>query len=289
MFITLIYVSVFFFHCRENTQLRMHRDLQLFLLLTLMAAHCTSNEIRWDHSVDLDENFRLLWRVKVPDIIFELQVRTHGYIGFGFTRSEYIYGADMVIGWVDKHTFFQVSFQITFFVWKVRKLLRIGEKFMINESGGNDKESCDNLETRQDNLATFMKSLSRRINFLFLPQIRFLLNRFTEIVTEQIFDFMLSRIYSKSIERLLQMFEVEKLFWLSGERGLGDTQSKSFFKCIYKLLFVCFCCSFCAETAVAIMDNGCKTMKVISRIFVLKNRKQTKMNTKRGRNWKRER
>ena len=38
---------------------------------------------------------------------------------------------------------------------------------------------------------------------------------------EQIFDFMLSRIYSQSIERLLQMFEVEKLFWLSGERGFG--------------------------------------------------------------------
>jgi DOMON domain len=83
----------------------------VLLLLTLMTAQSTSNEIRWDHSVDLDENFRLLWRVKDPDIIFELQVRTHGYIGFGFTRSEYIYGADMIIGWVDdKHTFFQVSF-----------------------------------------------------------------------------------------------------------------------------------------------------------------------------------
>jgi hypothetical protein len=82
----------------------------LLLLMTLMAVHCTSNEIQWDHSVDLDENFRLLWRVKVPDIIIELQVRTHGYVGFGFTRSEYIYGADMVIAWVDnKHTFFKVS------------------------------------------------------------------------------------------------------------------------------------------------------------------------------------
>lgn len=87
----------------------------LLLLLTLMTAQSTSNEIRWDDSVDLDENFRLLWRVKDPDIIIELQVRTHGYIGFGFTRSEYIYGADMVIGWVDKHTFFQVSLE-TFFV-----------------------------------------------------------------------------------------------------------------------------------------------------------------------------
>lgn len=86
----------------------------LLLLVSLMTTNCSSNEVRWDHSVDLDENFRLLWRVKEPDIIIEVQVKTHGYVGFGFTRSEYIYGADMVIGWVDKHTFFQVSCKIFF-------------------------------------------------------------------------------------------------------------------------------------------------------------------------------
>jgi hypothetical protein len=142
-------------------------NLYLLLLLTLMAVHCTSNEIRWDHSVDLDENFRLLWRVKVPDIIVELQVRTHGYVGFGFTRSEYIYGADMVIGWVDKHTFFQVSLEMVFYFSSCLQCLHgeflkqeyNREKFMINGSGGNDEESCDILEKRQDNLATFMKSL----------------------------------------------------------------------------------------------------------------------------------
>jgi hypothetical protein len=36
---------------------------------------------------------------------------------------------------------------------------------MINESGGNDEESCDSLETRQDNLATFMKKASLEILF----------------------------------------------------------------------------------------------------------------------------
>jgi hypothetical protein len=82
---------------------------RVLVLLTFITAQCMSNEVRWDHSVDLDDNFRLLWRVKEPDIIMEVQVKTHGYIGIGFTRSEYIYGADMVIGWVDKHTFFQVS------------------------------------------------------------------------------------------------------------------------------------------------------------------------------------
>ena len=80
------------------------------LLLLSFTTTCMTSEIQWDHRVDLDDNFQLLWRVKRPDIIFEVRVRTHGYIGFGFARNEYIYGADMIVGWVDnKHTFFQVS------------------------------------------------------------------------------------------------------------------------------------------------------------------------------------
>jgi hypothetical protein len=77
-----------------------------------MTARSLSDDMEWDHIVELDENFCLLWKVKDSDIIFEMQVKTHGYVGFGFARSEYIYGSDMVIGWVDnKHTFFQVSIQ----------------------------------------------------------------------------------------------------------------------------------------------------------------------------------
>jgi DOMON domain len=82
----------------------------VLLILSIVIAAVKSSEIRWDHTFDLDEKFRLLWKVKEPDIVFEVQVQTLGYVGFGFTRSEYIYGADMVVGWVDnKHTFFQVS------------------------------------------------------------------------------------------------------------------------------------------------------------------------------------
>lgn len=86
----------------------------LLIFLSLMTARSLSDDMEWDHSVDLDENFRLLWRVKEPDIVFEMQVKTLGYIGFGFARSEYIYGADMVVGWIDKHTFFQVSHDVVF-------------------------------------------------------------------------------------------------------------------------------------------------------------------------------
>lgn len=92
----------------------------LLLILSLLTLKCLSSEIHWDHSVDLDDNFRLFWRVKEPDIIIEVQVKTQGYIGLGFARSEHIYGADMAVGWVDnKHTFFQVS--LIFYLYFVRK------------------------------------------------------------------------------------------------------------------------------------------------------------------------
>lgn len=65
----------------------------------------------WDHIVDLDQNYQLVWTVKESDIIFEARVRTHGYIGFGFSRDGTIYGADVFIGWMDDgHTFYHVSY-----------------------------------------------------------------------------------------------------------------------------------------------------------------------------------
>lgn len=78
------------------------------LILCLIASVCA--EQTWDHVVDLDQNYQLLWTVREPDIILEVQVRTHGYIGFGFSRDGTIYGADVFIGWIDNgHTFFHVS------------------------------------------------------------------------------------------------------------------------------------------------------------------------------------
>ncbi|XP_038111904.1 MOXD1 homolog 2 [Culex quinquefasciatus] len=68
---------------------------------TVLGAH-------WDHSVFLDGDYRLLWSISGSDITFEVQVRTHGYIGLGFSKDGTIYGADIVIGWVDVG---QVHFQ----------------------------------------------------------------------------------------------------------------------------------------------------------------------------------
>lgn len=62
----------------------------------------------WDHSVFLDDDYRLLWSISGYDITFEVQARTHGYIGLGFSKDGTIYGADIVIGWVHQG---QVHFQ----------------------------------------------------------------------------------------------------------------------------------------------------------------------------------
>jgi DOMON domain len=83
---------------------------EVFVLIVSSLIVSASAEQTWDHVVDLDPNYQLLWTVREPDIIFEVQVRTHGYIGFGFSRDGTIYGADVFIGWIDNgHTFFHVS------------------------------------------------------------------------------------------------------------------------------------------------------------------------------------
>jgi hypothetical protein len=82
----------------------------LILVAVLLQAKVKAQQT-WDHSVYLNENFLLQWTVKEPDILFEAQVRTHGYVGFGFSRDgSTIYGADLFIAWIDDgHPFFYVS------------------------------------------------------------------------------------------------------------------------------------------------------------------------------------
>ncbi|XP_023029153.2 DBH like monooxygenase olf413 [Leptinotarsa decemlineata] len=65
---------------------------------------------RWAHSAYLSPDYRLLWSLGPgpQDITFELQVRTLGYVGFGFSKDGRMAGADMVVGWVDHG---QVYFQ----------------------------------------------------------------------------------------------------------------------------------------------------------------------------------
>lgn len=69
--------------------------------------------LSWDHAVDLNEDFRILWTIINQDITFEIQARTLGYVGFGFSPDGNLAGSDIAIGWVDKgQTYFQVSLTI---------------------------------------------------------------------------------------------------------------------------------------------------------------------------------
>lgn len=66
--------------------------------------------VNWDHAVDLNEDFRILWTIINQDITFEAQARTLGYVGFGFSTDGNLSGADLAVGWVDRgQTYFQVS------------------------------------------------------------------------------------------------------------------------------------------------------------------------------------
>lgn len=59
--------------------------------------------VEWKHSAVLDNNFLVLWTPGERDVMFEIQVKTLGYVGLGFTRDDGSVGADMVIGWVDNN------------------------------------------------------------------------------------------------------------------------------------------------------------------------------------------
>lgn len=80
---------------------------QLMTLL-LFVNIVTSRE--WKNSAALDNNFLVLWTPNEKDIVFEVQVKTQGYVGLGFTSDER-HTADMVIGWVDNNG--QVHLQVS--------------------------------------------------------------------------------------------------------------------------------------------------------------------------------
>ncbi|XP_017886993.2 MOXD1 homolog 2-like, partial [Ceratina calcarata] len=77
------------------------KALILSSLLLLFAAGVSS--VEWKHSAVLDDNFLVLWTPDEGKVTFEIQVKTLGYVGLGFTRDDGSIEADMVIGWVDNN------------------------------------------------------------------------------------------------------------------------------------------------------------------------------------------
>jgi len=78
--------------------------------VALLSGLPTAAAAHWAHSADLDRNFVVYWTPGQDDITFEVQVRTLGYVGFGFSPDGKMRSADMVIGWVrNDKVVFQVS------------------------------------------------------------------------------------------------------------------------------------------------------------------------------------
>lgn len=129
---------------KKLTKMLCARRLYTVLLLQSILLFSAVIGIRWEHSVDLNDDYRVLWTIsKLPsmsqqqqqllahtqqqqlqqqqhqqqsylphltEITFEIQVRTLGYIGFGFSPDGQRAGSDLVIGWVsDGKTYFHVS------------------------------------------------------------------------------------------------------------------------------------------------------------------------------------
>ncbi|XP_021928356.1 MOXD1 homolog 2-like [Zootermopsis nevadensis] len=82
----------------------------LAVLLTLAVGLGHVAGAHWTHSTDLDPNYSVFWTPGEEAITFEVQVRTLGYVGFGFSADGQMPGADIVTGWVrDNQVFFQVG------------------------------------------------------------------------------------------------------------------------------------------------------------------------------------
>ncbi|PSN48360.1 hypothetical protein C0J52_08088 [Blattella germanica] len=60
----------------------------------------------WTHSVKLDPNVTLSWKVlnESADIEFLVEAATRGYVGVGFSPGGGMAGSDIILGWVDDST-----------------------------------------------------------------------------------------------------------------------------------------------------------------------------------------
>jgi len=93
---------------------KMKTAVGTFLLLLVINGVVS---VEWKHSAVLDNNFLVLWTPDEKDVTFEIQVKTLGYVGLGFTKDDGRAGADMVIGWVDNNG--QVHLQVSIFLYQV--------------------------------------------------------------------------------------------------------------------------------------------------------------------------
>lgn len=118
--------------------------LKILLSTLTLISSLSTGDFAYENRVQMDENYLLQWSVKAPDIVFEMQVKTHGYMGFGLSRDGTVYGADIFISWMDDgHIFFYVSDFCSKFQWKMyKKLLKYIQSTL------NILNHCQNKQTR---------------------------------------------------------------------------------------------------------------------------------------------
>ncbi|KFB49437.1 hypothetical protein ZHAS_00017541 [Anopheles sinensis] len=97
---------------------------------------------RWEHLVDFDPNFRLLWSVEGQEVTFEMQARTLGYVGVGFSKDGTLAGADLVVGWMDDqgHAHLQHEHNNT----ALKRAGRLGQRASKRAGPGQWPTSADN-------------------------------------------------------------------------------------------------------------------------------------------------
>lgn len=69
----------------------------LFLILSVRA-----NSLRWKSTAELEPGRLVLsWTPRTDHVVFQVEARTLGYVGVGFSRDGSLNGADIVIGWIE--------------------------------------------------------------------------------------------------------------------------------------------------------------------------------------------
>lgn len=97
---------------RAGGRMRCWRLPPLLLLLFFWALPPVPGGRHYPHSAMLDgsSRYRLLWAHQGDTIAFRLEVRTQGYVGFGFSSTGAMVSADMVVGGLDRgKPYLQVS------------------------------------------------------------------------------------------------------------------------------------------------------------------------------------
>lgn len=69
------------------------------VVLVLSAAACINAQWKSFADLESDGGFRLSWTPRVDNIQFQVEARTRGYVGLGFSTDKS--NADVVIGWVE--------------------------------------------------------------------------------------------------------------------------------------------------------------------------------------------